>query len=76
MPSSIVEYHGRIIKRMGDGVLVEFRSVVDAVESALAMQRGMAEHDDELLDDRRISIALPPRIMPRPGAKSAALMRL
>ena len=37
----IAEHHGRIVKLMGDGALVEFASVVDAVECAVAIQRGM-----------------------------------
>ena len=40
---SIAEWHGRIVKLMGDGVLAEFGSVVDAVSCAAAIQRGMAE---------------------------------
>ncbi len=38
----IGEYHGRIVKLMGDGMLVEFASVVDAVECAVAIQRATA----------------------------------
>ena len=38
-------FHGRIIKLMGDGALVEFASVVDAVQCAAAIQRRMAERD-------------------------------
>src|SRR5262245_24570659 len=41
----IKAFHGRIIKLMGDGALVEFASVVDAVQSAAAIQRRMAEHN-------------------------------
>ncbi|MGI9501517.1 MAG: adenylate/guanylate cyclase domain-containing protein, partial [Geminicoccaceae bacterium] len=41
----IAEWRGRIVKLMGDGVLAEFGSVVDAVSSAAAIQRGMAEHN-------------------------------
>jgi adenylate cyclase len=36
-------HNGRIVKRTGDGVLIEFRSVVDAVRCAIEMQNGMIE---------------------------------
>src|SRR5712672_3047049 len=39
------EHHGRIVKNTGDGMLVEFASVVDAVRCAVAMQQGMAERN-------------------------------
>ena len=42
---SIAEGRGRIVKLMGDGVLAEFASVVDAVASAAAIQRGMVERN-------------------------------
>lgn len=42
---SIAEWHGRIVKLMGDGVLAEFGSFVDAVSCAAAIQRGMAERN-------------------------------
>ncbi len=38
----VAEHHGRIVKLMGDGALVEFSSVVDAVACAVAMQRAIA----------------------------------
>ncbi|EJL52619.1 putative integral membrane protein [Rhizobium sp. CF122] len=41
----IQKHHGRIFKLMGDGLLAEFGSVVDAVECAAALQRGMAERN-------------------------------
>jgi TolB-like protein len=44
----IGEHKGRIVKLMGDGLLVEFASVVDAVVCALAWQSGMADRDDDL----------------------------
>jgi adenylate cyclase len=40
---TIAEHRGRIVKLMGDGALVEFASVVDAVQCAIEIQRGMAE---------------------------------
>ena len=50
----VAKYHGRVVKFMGDGVLVEFASAVDAVECAVALQRGMAEVNRGLADDRHI----------------------
>ena len=41
----IAVHHGRVVKRTGDGVLVEFRSVVDAVRCAIEMQNGMVERN-------------------------------
>jgi adenylate cyclase len=42
----IADHHGRVVKLMGDGILVEFASVVDAVACALAWQVGVAERDE------------------------------
>src|SRR5690349_16506979 len=47
----ISEHHGRIVKTMGDGVLVEFASVVDAVRCAVEVQRAMMEREPEVHDD-------------------------
>ena len=44
----IAEHHGRVVKLMGDGILVEFASVVDAVACALAWQAGVAGRDGAL----------------------------
>jgi TolB-like protein/class 3 adenylate cyclase/Tfp pilus assembly protein PilF len=44
----ITEHRGRIVKLMGDGLLVEFASVVDAVACALAWQTGVAAQDEDL----------------------------
>jgi adenylate cyclase len=44
---TIGEHHGRIVKLMGDGTLVEFASVVDAVRCAVEIQRAMAERNAE-----------------------------
>lgn len=56
------EFHGRIVKEMGDGVLVEFTSVIQAVQCAVAVQRGMADRElGENLENRieyRIGINL------------------
>ena len=50
----IAEYGGRIVKTTGDGLLLEFPSVVDAVRCAVDVQRGMAERNSALPEDRRI----------------------
>ena len=50
----ITEHHGRIVKTMGDGMLVEFASVVDAVECAVAIQQAMLEREAEVPNERRI----------------------
>ena len=41
----IAEHRGRIVKTTGDGILIEFPSVVEAVACAVAVQRGMAERN-------------------------------
>ena len=51
---TIAVHHGRIVKRTGDGSLIEFRSVVDAVRCAIEMQNGMAERNAGVLPERRI----------------------
>jgi class 3 adenylate cyclase len=51
---SVASHHGRIVKSTGDGSLVEFRSVVDAVRCAVAMQKGMVERNAGIPRDRRI----------------------
>ena len=54
----VAEHHGRIVKLMGDGALVEFASVVDAVECAVAIQKGVAERQAELPEDQRIAFRI------------------
>jgi TolB-like protein/class 3 adenylate cyclase/Flp pilus assembly protein TadD len=49
------EYHGRVVKLMGDGTLMEFGSVVDAVTFAVEVQRVMAKRNAEVPEDRRIA---------------------
>ena len=41
----IAEHRGRVVKRTGDGILIEFASVVDAARCAVEMQRGMGERN-------------------------------
>ena len=50
----ITEYQGRIVKLMGDGALVEFASVVDAVQCAVLIQQGMTEREAVVSEDQRI----------------------
>jgi adenylate cyclase len=50
----IAAHRGRIVRTMGDGLLVEFNSVVDAVRCAIAIQRAMPEHSAEMAADRRL----------------------
>jgi TolB-like protein/class 3 adenylate cyclase len=50
----IAEHRGRVVKTTGDGILVEFPSVVDAVRCAMDVQRGMAERNLDIADEQRI----------------------
>jgi adenylate cyclase len=47
-------HHGRVVKRTGDGAIVEFRSLVDAVRSAIEVQSGLAERNAGLPPEKRI----------------------
>src|ERR1700686_1560491 len=51
---AIAAHHGRTVKRTGDGNLIEFRSVVDAVRCAIEVQTGMVERNAGLPPERRI----------------------
>src|SRR5471030_1233370 len=51
---TIAVHHGRIVKRTGDGSIVEFRSVVDAVRCAIEVQNAMVERNAGVPEDRRI----------------------
>ncbi|MGO8865268.1 MAG: adenylate/guanylate cyclase domain-containing protein [Alphaproteobacteria bacterium] len=50
----IAEHRGRVVKTTGDGILIEFSSVVDAVRCATEVQRAMAERNAEIPDVKRI----------------------
>jgi TolB-like protein/Flp pilus assembly protein TadD len=54
----ITEHRGRIVKTTGDGILVEFVSVVDAVRCAVDIQRGMAERNTDVPVDKRIQFRI------------------
>ena len=51
---AITAHHGRVVKRTGDGSIIEFRSVVDAVRCAIEVQNGMVERNAGLPPERRI----------------------
>jgi TolB-like protein/Flp pilus assembly protein TadD len=51
---TVALHHGRIVKRTGDGFIIEFRSVVDAVRCAIEVQNGMAERNAGVPPERRI----------------------
>ena len=51
---TIAVHHGRIVKRTGDGSIIEFRSVVDAVRCAIELQNAMIERNAGVPEDRRI----------------------
>ncbi len=55
---NIKEFHGRIVRIIGDGALVEFASVVDAVRCAVAVQRGMAARNADVPHDKRIELRM------------------
>ena len=64
----IAEHQGRIVKTTGDGLLVEFASVVDAVRCAVEVQQAMAERDTGIAADDRIELNSASRIGdPVPG---------
>jgi TolB-like protein/class 3 adenylate cyclase len=52
----IAVHNGRVVKRTGDGAIVEFRSVVDAVRCAVEVQNGMVERNAGLPPERRIEL--------------------
>src|SRR3984893_7324660 len=53
---AIDAHRGRIVKRTGDGTIIEFRSVVDAVRCAIEVQNGMIERNSGLPPERRIEL--------------------
>src|SRR6202158_3750241 len=55
---TIAVHRGRIVKRTGDGALVEFRSVVDAVRCAIEVQNGMVERNTGLPPERKIEFRM------------------
>ena len=63
----IAEHRGRVVKLMGDGALVEFASAVDAVECAVALQKGITE--------REVAIGMTRLASARPDKLNARNMR-
>ena len=55
---TIAVHNGRVFKRTGDGALVEFRSVVDAVRCAIEVQNAMVERNAGVAPDRRIEFRI------------------
>jgi adenylate cyclase len=53
-----IKYNGRIVKTTGDGLLAEFASVIDAVQCAVAIQRGMTIRNADTVEDRRIAFRI------------------
>src|SRR5215472_12752266 len=54
----IGEHHGRVVKTMGDGLLVEFASVVEALHCAIEVQTAMAERNTTVVPDDRIEFRI------------------
>ena len=55
---TIAVHHGRVVKRTGDGILIEFRSVVDAVRCAIEVQNAMVERNAGVPNDRQIEFRI------------------
>src|SRR6202044_2178762 len=55
---AVAIHHGRVVKRTGDGIIVEFRSVVDAVRCAIEVQNGIVERNAGLPPERRIEFRI------------------
>ena len=53
----ITQHQGRIVKTTGDGVLLEFASVVDAVRCAVVVQQGMEDRNATVAEDKRIRLS-------------------
>ncbi len=67
---TVASHGGRVVKTTGDDVLLEFPSIVAAVEHAVAFQKLMAERDSDVPEDRRMLFRWPaqPSVPPRIGA--------
>lgn len=54
----VAEHMGRVVKLMGDGALIEFPSVVEAVQCALEVQMGLSDRNANIPEDRRIEFRI------------------
>src|SRR5271156_983398 len=69
---AVAAHHGRVVKRTGDGILIEFRRVVDAVRCAIEVQSGLIERNAGVPADRRIEFRVGIHlgdVVPRAGAR-------
>ena len=55
---TIALHHGRVVKLMGDGILAEFPSIVEAVDCAVKVQREMAQRNTGLSDEERVAFRI------------------
>jgi hypothetical protein len=69
----IATFGGRMVKLMGDGMLVEFPSVVDAVTSAVEIQRAMNQHNAELPPSKRFQLRIGVNLRAAVAARSRGL---
>jgi hypothetical protein len=70
---TIAVHNGRVVKRTGDGSIVEFRSVVDAVRCAIEVQNAMVERNAGVPEDRRIVFRIGNDIVDAKDAKNVRL---
>ena len=54
----IADHHGRVVKRTGDGILIEFASAVDAARCAVEIQHGMIRRNAPVPQDKRIELRI------------------
>ena len=54
----VTEHHGRVVKTMGDGLMIEFHSVVEAFQCALDIQNGMAARNRDVPDDQKMFLRI------------------
>ena len=55
---TVADHRGRIVKRTGDGALIDFNSAVDAVRCAIQVQRGMAQRNATVSEEQRIQLRI------------------